>query len=147
MLDRLVPLLMPLVTRDIGAAARQVGRDGILYAVMVFLGLTGFALVVAGSVVWLSSLIGTGPALLAVAGAVLLPIPVILGLMAVWRRAERQRKEQDAVAELMRMAVTTLVPILLRSPGTLMMVVIGVIAFMFLMPDKQPEKQEDQGPS
>ncbi|MFV3128872.1 hypothetical protein [Niveispirillum sp. KHB5.9] len=145
MLDRLVPLLMPLVTRDIGAAARQVGRDGILYAAMAFLGLTGFALVVAGSVVWLSSLIGIGPALLAVAGAIMLPIPIILGLMAAWHRAEKKRKEQDAVAELIRLGVTALVPVLLRSPGTFMMVAAGIIAFMILMPDKQEEK--DQGPA
>lgn len=142
MLERLVPLLMPLVTRDIGAAARQVGRDGILYAVVALLGLTGAVLAVAGAAVWLSSLIGTGPALLAVASAVLLPIPVILGLMAMRRRAESKRREEDAMAEILRLAAGTLMPVLLRSPAALMMVAAGLIAFLIMLPAEEEKKGE-----
>ncbi|MBP7337252.1 hypothetical protein [Niveispirillum sp.] len=141
MLDRLVPLLMPLLTRDIGTAARQVGRDGILYAVMAFLGLVGFALALAGSVVWLKTWIGTGPALLAVAGVVLLPIPIILGLMAHWHRAEQKRREKDKAAEMVNMAVSTLVPLLLRAPGLFMAVAVGLIAFLVFWGD---EKKPDE---
>lgn len=135
MLDRFVPLLMPLLTRDIGSAARQVGRDGILYAVMAFLGLVGFMLAVAGATIWLCALIGTGPALLAVAGAVLLPIPIILGLMAHWRRLEQKRREEDASGEMLRVVASTLLPLLLRAPGAFLAVAAGVIAFVFFFGD------------
>lgn len=149
MLDRIVPLLMPLITRDIGATAKQVGRDGILYAVIAFLGLIGFALAIAGSVVWLAVLIGTGPALLAVAGAVLLPIPVILGLMAHWRRMEQKRREQDAMAEMLRLGAGLLLPMLLRSPGSFLTLAAGIVAFLLFLGDgdkKEPDTK-DQGPS
>lgn len=141
MLDRLVPLLMPLVTRDIGTAARQVGRDGILYAVMAFLGLVGFALALAGAVAWLQTVIGTGPALLAVAGAVLLPIPIILGLMAHWHRAEQKRREKDKAAEMVSMAVSTLLPLLLRAPGAFMAVAAGLIVFLIFVGDEKPAEE------
>ncbi|MFY8094457.1 MAG: hypothetical protein ACOVN0_13355 [Niveispirillum sp.] len=136
MLDRLIPLLMPLVTLDIGTAARQVGRDGILYAVMAFLGLVGFALALAGAVVWLQTLIGTGPALLAVAGGVLLPIPIFRALMAQWHRAEQKRREEDQAAEMVRMAVSTLLPLLLRAPGAFLTVAVGVIVFLIFIGDE-----------
>lgn len=138
MLDRLVPLLMPMVTRDIGTAARQVGRDGILYAVMAFLGLLGFALALAGAVVWLQTLIGTGPALLVVAGVVLLPVPIILGLMAHWHRTEQKRREEDQAAEMVRMAVSTLLPLLLRAPGAFMAVAAGLVVFLIFVGDEKP---------
>lgn len=152
MLERLVPLLMPLLSREIGDTARQVGRDGILYAVMALLGLIGFALALAGSTVWLGTVIGTGPALLAVAGAVLLPIPILLGLMAHWRRTEQKKREkereQDMLANALRLGASVLLPLLMRAPAAFLAVAAGLVVFLlFLDGGEKKVAEPDQGPT
>jgi len=151
MLERLVPLLMPLLSREIGDTARQVGRDGILYAVMGLLGLIGFALALAGSTVWLGTLIGTGPALLAVAGAVLLPIPILLGLMAHWRRAEQKKREkereQDMLANALRLGASVLLPLLMRAPAAFLAVAAGLVVFLLFLDGGEKKAEPDQGPT
>jgi predicted RND superfamily exporter protein len=149
-LDRLVPLLVPLLSGDIGDTARQAGRDGILYAVTAILGLIGLALALAGAVVWLSDVIGTGPALLTVAGTVLLPIPVILALMAHWRRIERQRHdrqwEQDLVADALRVGASVLLPLLLRAPAAFLVVAAGLVVFLLVLDTGEVKTRHGQGP-
>lgn len=151
MLERFVPLLMPLLSREIGDTARQVGRDGILYAVMALLGIIGFALAVAGAIVWLGTLIGTGAALLAVAGAVLLPIPVILGLMTHWRRVEQQRREkereQDMLANALRLGASVLLPLLVRAPAAFLAVAAGLVVFLLFLDGDEKKADPDQGPA
>lgn len=151
MLDRLVPLLMPLLSREIGDTARQVGRDGVLYAVVALLGIIGFALAVAGAIVWLGSVIGTGPALLAVAGAVLLPIPIILGLMTHWHRAEQkkreQEREQDMMANALRLGATVLLPLLMRAPAAFLAVAAGLLVFLLFLDGDAKKADPDQGPA
>lgn len=131
MLEQLVPLLLKVTTRDIGASARQAGRDGLLYAAMAVLGLTGFGLAVAGGILWLVPVLGPGPAFMLVAAAVLLPVAGILLLMSVWRRAERKRQEQAASADLLHIALT-LLPLLMRSPAAIVMAAAGLAAFLLI---------------
>ncbi len=151
MLERFIPLLMPLLSREIGDTARQVGRDGILYAVMALLGIIGFALAVAGAIVWLGTVIGTGPALLAVAGAVLLPIPVILGLMTHWRRVEQLRREkereQDMLVNALRLGASVLLPLLVRAPAAFLAVAAGLVVFLLFLDDDEKKAEPDQGPA
>lgn len=146
-----MPLLMPLLSREIGDTARQVGRDGILYAVMALLGIIGFALAVAGAIVWLGTLIGTGPALLAVAVAVLLPIPVILGLMTHWRRVEQQRREkereQDMLADALRLGASVLLLLLMRAPAAFLAVAAGLVVFLLFLDGDEKKAEPDQGPA
>ncbi|KPF86342.1 hypothetical protein IP70_08580 [alpha proteobacterium AAP38] len=151
MLERFMPLLMPLLSREIGDTARQVGRDGILYAVMALLGIIGFALAVAGAIVWLGTLIGPGPALLVVAGAVLLPIPILLGLMAHWRRVEQQRREkereQDMLVNALRLGASVLLPLLARAPAAFLAVAAGLVVFLLFLDGDEKKAEPDQGPA
>ena len=129
-MNPIVPIVVRLAATDVGAAARRVKRNTLLYAVTALLALTAYACAVAGGVIWVAGEWGAVAATFAVAAGFAALALAVIALVAVFNAADRRRARQSAgPTALYAAAALAALPLLSRSKLTAGLLVAGLAAF------------------